>query len=780
VSTASGRVPHPQNSPAVQPTTNEKTEAKANPDTLAASGVDEAGGPEREEGEGITPWGEDSLFPFLTAKKEDWVHMSPASPDATWADFLEYLDLDNPGTKKASNFFAGVLSDTVKKKGCKRKDCANHRCNDVTVSKSAVVLDGDKGALDFLAELVLVDTAYIVHDTYNSKADARRQRLIIPTSRPVLPHEYKPLVVVTASRFGGYEFDPASKTLSQIMYRPATKEGGVYEWHEGKGRPLDVDYWLARAEDEPSLVEPRECTCQERAADGRHPYTAAAVAGEVARLKALEEQGYDGPGWDTTCYAVACNLIELSMCKASGLSVGSAMDAYLAHAPVPDEDGWDDDRIRSKWASALGKSTLSSRCVGSGSDVGVAPSGEAPEVALKACHEVFSRWLSDRYDLASLNATLAARAVADLDGLPLWLLIVSGAGNTKTETVISLAGAGARIESTIVSEAALLSGTPMGEVADDATGGLLVGLGRNGTLVLKDFTSILSMGSESRSALLAALREIYDGEWSRNIGSDGGKTLRWTGRLTIVGAVTTAWDTHHAATATMGDRWVLIRTDSTNQEDRTVVGLQALANTGREGIMRDELADAVYRVIAAAKRAEPPVLTDQEQRLLLGAADLTTRARTAVEQDFHRNPMFAHALEGTQRFVKQLGQLVRGAIAIGLAREEALALALRCATDSIPPRRLLLLNHLHACLVADDAIVLPEVPDGAFDFDVCVGGWRRVKAVATAIQQPHTTIDRELQNMLLLGLVEMRSIEVDSKSPWHYRLKVRLPWAYPL
>ncbi len=54
---------------------------------------------------------------------------------------------------------------------------------------------------------------------------------------------------------------------------------------------------------------------------------------------------------------------------------------------------------------------------------------------------------------------LAAAAAERLTGDPAWLLVVSGPGNAKTETVQALAGAGALVTSTISSEGALLSGT---------------------------------------------------------------------------------------------------------------------------------------------------------------------------------------------------------------------------------------------------------------------------------------------------------------------------------
>ena len=47
-----------------------------------------------------------------------------------------------------------------------------------------------------------------------------------------------------------------------------------------------------------------------------------------------------------------------------------------------------------------------------------------------------------------LNAVLATAAAERLTGDPLWLLVVSGPGNAKTETVQALSGAGALVTST--------------------------------------------------------------------------------------------------------------------------------------------------------------------------------------------------------------------------------------------------------------------------------------------------------------------------------------------
>jgi hypothetical protein len=218
----------------------------------------------------------------------------------------------------------------------------------------------------------------------------------------------------------------------------------------------------------------------------------------------------------------------------------------------------------------------------------------APVLTLRDAHAVFRRWLGDNYDLDALNAMLATVAVERLDGDPVWLLIISGSGNAKTETVVALDGIGATVTSTISSTGALLSATAKRERANDATGGLLRAIGSRGVLVIKDVTSILSMGREMRTEVLGAIREVHDGRWSRNVGTDGGRTLEWSGRLAVVGAVTTAWDRAHDVIASMGDRFVLLRMDSTT--GREAAGRKAISNTGSEVHMRAELAEAVAGV----------------------------------------------------------------------------------------------------------------------------------------------------------------------------------------
>lgn len=384
-----------------------------------------------------------------------------------------------------------------------------------------------------------------------------------------------------------------------------------------------------------------------------------------------------------------------------------------------------------------------------------APTRQAPvRATLSDVHRVFHRWFGPEYDLDALNVVLSAAAAEQLRGDPLWLLLISGSGAAKTETVQSLAGAGAIVTSTVASEGALLSGSPKRDKAKDATGGLLRRLGSRGVLVIKDITSILAMNRDTRAGVLAALREIHDGYWERNIGTDGGRSLTWTGRIVVIGAVTTAWDRAHDVIASMGDRFVVVRMDSTDGDTRAAAGRQARQNTGNEEAMREELAATVAGLLANVNTSLTVALSDDEARRLDDAANIVTLARTAVDTDYRGDVIDAHAPEMPTRFTKQLFQVMRGGMALGMERGHALRLAIRCARDSMPPLRL---------AIIDDLALNP----GSLTRDI-----------RKRLAKPRATVDRQLQSLHMLGVAVCEEEDDVHRGQavtlWRYQLAAKI------
>jgi hypothetical protein len=145
-------------------------------------------------------------------------------------------------------------------------------------------------------------------------------------------------------------------------------------------------------------------------------------------------------------------------------------------------------------------------------------------------------------------------------------MLIGPPSSGKTELLLSLSSLANVFLTATLTESALLSGTKKEERGAAARGGLLKQIGDFGIIVFKDFTSILSMHRDPRAAVLAALREIYDGRWMRRLGVDGGTELKWEGKVALLAGCTPTIDSHHAVIGSMGERFVFYRLPDLHEE----------------------------------------------------------------------------------------------------------------------------------------------------------------------------------------------------------------------
>jgi hypothetical protein len=316
-------------------------------------------------------------------------------------------------------------------------------------------------------------------------------------------------------------------------------------------------------------------------------------------------------------------------------------------------------------------------------------------IALGDVLTVFQKWLYLK-DPGTIEFILGALAANLIGADPVWVLIVGPTGGGKTEPLQALNRIPHVVFVSTMSEAGLLSGTPAKERAVDAHGGLLRRLGEDGTLICKDFTSILQMRHEARNQVLAALRDIYDGKYDRSIGSEGGRTLTWKGKMGFLAACTETIDNHHGVMAIMGQRFVLWRLPKV---DAKAQGARALDNLWDGTKMRDELAVPVARFFAGLKLGEQPrpdFSPDARERLV-ELAILTAQCRSAVERDpYRRDIELIHETEAPARLVKNFGLLYAGMQAIGVEASRRWDHLQKAARDTIPKIRWQILQILFA------------------------------------------------------------------------------------
>src|SRR5262245_1137969 len=320
-------------------------------------------------------------------------------------------------------------------------------------------------------------------------------------------------------------------------------------------------------------------------------------------------------------------------------------------------------------------------------------------------------------DPGAFVLVLGAVAANRLEGNPVWLMFVASASSGKTELLDTLLGVPKVHRAATLTEAALLSGTPTKDRTRKATGGLLRMIGKQGIVVAKDFTSVLSMNRNQRSAILAALREIYDGHWIRHVGTDGGLELSWEGRMGFLGGVTDVIDSHHAVISALGDRFLYCRIHAEPSMRRRIARkVIERAETMRANVsdtLKSELRELVagfFHCLDLTAECRP--LADEEKDWLARAADVSAYGRSAVERDPHRWEIInVLTPEYPGRLAGGLGQLFYGLRTIGCVPDEAKRLVRKVAIDCIPRERarLLLLLSSKSTLSIEEMRIDQEV-----------------------------------------------------------------------
>ncbi len=206
----------------------------------------------------------------------------------------------------------------------------------------------------------------------------------------------------------------------------------------------------------------------------------------------------------------------------------------------------------------------------------------------------------------------------------------------------------------------------------------------------------MSENATTRGELFAALREIYDGRWSRHLGSRGGQTLAWSGKAAFLGAVTETIDRHLAVIGAMGERFVLCRMPTLDEDGRLAQARAALNGIDAEG--RAALADTVHTFLTPIlERVRTPDESPVDREWLAHVADLATRCRSVVERDTRdRQVELVPQPEATARFTKVLAQLDRALHIIGLDETQISPTLTRVALDSLPGDRRAVLEQLVA------------------------------------------------------------------------------------
>jgi len=338
-----------------------------------------------------------------------------------------------------------------------------------------------------------------------------------------------------------------------------------------------------------------------------------------------------------------------------------------------------------------------------------------------------------------LNVIVAITVAAKLEGDPIWLLIIGGPSSGKSELCQSLGTIPFVHSVSTLSENTFLSNMPSSGGKENS---LLHRIGPKGVLVMKDYTSILSMRAEKRDVIISQMREIYDGAISKESGN--GKSESWKGKLNWIGAVTESVYLKEDESAGMGRRTINYVMPS---QDRRKTTMRAVKNNKDSKEKRDRIQaifnETIMEIVENLIDKPLPDISEEFTEELVDLADFITEVRSPTERNFRGELVLVPSSEMPMRVFQMFLTLARILILLndGEVTDEIRGILYKIAMDSIPkPRRLAL-----GLLAQYDKIT--------------------TKGAAQLIRYPTETMRTWLENVNVLGICERKTTGLNMVGP---------------
>lgn len=337
---------------------------------------------------------------------------------------------------------------------------------------------------------------------------------------------------------------------------------------------------------------------------------------------------------------------------------------------------------------------------------------------------------------------------------PLWMLVPGPSSLGKTTAINFILGLDHVHELGNITAAGFLSGAK--KDSEQATGGILAQSMAEGgwsIFTFKDMTSILSGDSKDIEKTLSALREIYDGNWSRHLGTEGGRKFEYTGKCGIVGGLTlqAAEKMHHRG-AEMGERCLHCYIPPvTNTRMSKTIGKQAIMNIFAKDLGRDipddeELKD-LYVTWMGQFDQDAATLDIDEIDSLAEYAEVIASCRVHIPKDRnHKLTGIPHA-EATARAAGELALMFAAARGLGIATPQIWQMVRNVTSSTMPVKRINLTRGLTSLLSEKSEVTLKEIaehsyrnPDsGLFAWPIADGG---------------QMLAQQIEDLMMIGIVK--------------------------
>lgn len=276
---------------------------------------------------------------------------------------------------------------------------------------------------------------------------------------------------------------------------------------------------------------------------------------------------------------------------------------------------------------------------------------------LQDVHDVFNKWLFLK-TMDVVDVMMAVVLSQKIDGSPVWMFLVGPPGSAKTAMVTALQEVNNTYSTSTLTAPSLISGANFAGAGDPS----LIPKLKDKILVVKDFTSILSLPDREQKEIFGILRDAYDGRCGKSFGN--GVERHYESRFTVLAATTPRIYDLAEQHAALGERFLkFLVGDNLHHESETDVIKRAIENADRETAMREELQDVMKAFMErTCKDRAHPTMSKEILMRIVALAKFGARMRGSVSRDFYRNDIVTSrpmAEVGT-RLGQQLAKLARG------------------------------------------------------------------------------------------------------------------------
>lgn len=358
---------------------------------------------------------------------------------------------------------------------------------------------------------------------------------------------------------------------------------------------------------------------------------------------------------------------------------------------------------------------------------------------LAEVHAVYKKWLKmENTDV--IDVMLASHISNCFSGESSWLFLVAPPGGSKTEILNGLSLCSDVHMTSSITSKTLISGT----IAKDGRDLSLIPRLKDKTLIIKDFTTILSKRDNEKDEIFGDLRDAYDQRCGKTFGN--GVERHYEVKFNIIAGVTTDIYAATSQYKSLGERFQCYKIgDNLEHEGEDDMCLKAVSNYSKEEEMRKEISEVVAGFVMALKKEIKDkgitrIAISHEMTLkLVKLARFGARARAAILRDNYDydNVLSKPSAEVATRLSKQnmgimqrLG-VVRSRNEVTKAEYEVMKKIMR---DTIPQKTDDMLKALwKACPTEDDSI--------------------STVALGDIVKYPPSTVSRMLKDLRMLDMV---------------------------